>query len=292
MQSSSKNILITGVSTGIGHSLCKTFLERGYAVIGSIRNERDRDRLIADFGKDFHPILFDVRDEQAVNESVQEVKAIIGNSGLGGLINNAGVAISGPLADMSMEDVKYHFEVNVFGLLQVTKAYLPLLGAASGHSVLPGRIVNISSVAGKIASPFLGAYAASKYAVEALSDSLRRELNLYGIKVIVVGPGNVITPIWEKGVQLEKFRRSAFFPAFERFVNYALSEGAKGHSAEYLATSVADIFEKPNPAVRYAIVKDKFKNWTMPRLLSARTLDKMVSKMTGLEPGRVSKVPA
>jgi NAD(P)-dependent dehydrogenase (short-subunit alcohol dehydrogenase family) len=282
MKTSSGFVLVTGVSTGIGNGIAKALLKKGYQVIGSVRSDADKMRLRQTLGNKFHPLVLDVTDEKSVADSVKECEKILGGRGLAGLINNAGVAFGGPIADMSMKDIRFHFEVNVFGLLNVTKAYLPLLGAREHHQDTPGRIINITSVAGKFAAPFLGPYAGSKYAVEGLSDSLRRELLMYGIDVIVVGPGNVITPIWDKGVKTEEFKGSAFYSVYKRFADYAVRESKTGHTADEMGELVANVFADPKPRTRYAFVKGRFKNWTMPRLLPARMIDKMIGKQLGM----------
>src|SRR5919202_51773 len=169
MKPISKTILITGVSTGIGYGAARQFIQRSYTVFGSVRAQADADRLQAELGDQFVPLLFDVTDTEAVASAVQLVTERLTDSGLGGLINNAGIAIGGPLQYQPIDVIRQHFEVNVLGLIQVTQAFLPLLGARDNHPVRPGRIQNISSVNGQIAIPFMGAYVGSKHAVEGMS---------------------------------------------------------------------------------------------------------------------------
>jgi short-subunit dehydrogenase len=282
MKTLSKTVLITGVSTGIGMGTAQQFIRKGYKVIGSVRKDADAERLKKQLGHDFIPIFFDVTDEKQVQLAAVELEKKLSGSGLAGLINNAGIATGGPLTDMSMDTIRQHFEVNVFGLLNVTKAFLPLLGARQGHSVQSGKIINISSVAGKIGVPFLGAYSGSKFAVEGLSESLRKELQLYGIDVLVIGPGNVVTPIWDKSGNVETYKTSAFYNMYKRFYEYIITESKNGYTMDEFGQHVLTIFEKKKPSVRYALVKERMKDWTIPRLLPSRMLDRMLGKAIGL----------
>ena len=136
-----KKVVITGVSSGLGYGLAKELLGRGYKVFGSVRNEADAERVAAEMGKDFRPLLFDVTDSEAVFQAAQEVAAAVGEEGLSGLINNVGVAITGPLSDQPLEEVRVHFETNVIGLVCTTQTFLPLLGATTPQTQPPGRII-------------------------------------------------------------------------------------------------------------------------------------------------------
>ncbi len=284
MKPVSKNILITGVSTGIGYGAAKHFVQRGYTVFGSVRTQPDANRLLAEFGDTFVPLLFDVTDAEAVTAAARFLTEKLVGSGLGGLINNAGIAIGGPLQEQPMDTFRQHFDVNVIGLMQVTQAFLPLLGARANHPVQSGRIQNISSVNGQVAIPFMGAYVGSKYAVEGLSHSLRRELALFGITVVIVGPGAVKTPIWGKGTDISGYTHSAYYPAMQRFLKQVEAAEARGFSVDYLGERIVDIHETPRPAIRYALVPGKFMGWILPRLLPARTLDWVLGRISGLKP--------
>ena len=184
-----KNILITGVSSGIGYATAQALVERGHHVFGSVRRQKDAERVQEELGENFTPLLFDVIDSEAISRAQEQVAEAVGEKGLYALINNAGIVIPGPLKYTPLDEFREHFEVNLFGLLDVTQQFLPLLGASEGSPYPPGRIINISSTSGRVAYPFMGAYASTKHALEALSDSLRRELMLYGVDVIVIQPG-------------------------------------------------------------------------------------------------------
>ncbi|MEQ9404835.1 MAG: SDR family NAD(P)-dependent oxidoreductase [Cyclobacteriaceae bacterium] len=278
----SKNVLITGASTGIGYDLAKVFINSGYKVFGSVRKKEDANRLENELGEGFEPLLFDVTDHKAVDEAASLLTEKIGGEGLGGLINNAGVAVGGPFMDLDMEELRYQFEVNVIGLVKVTQAFLPLLGARDNHPVKPGRILQISSVAGKLSMPFLSPYAGSKHAVEGISQSLRRELQLFGIDVTIIGPGPIKTPIWNKGTGQEqdtKYAHSPFYKSLKIFQDVFVVKAIKrGWSSDKAAKIILGIYEKTNPKTRYSLVPQRFKNWTLPRLLPDRTLDKFVKK--------------
>jgi NAD(P)-dependent dehydrogenase (short-subunit alcohol dehydrogenase family) len=278
----SKNILITGASTGIGFDLCKSFIRAGYTVFGSVRKTADADKLKGELGEQFHPLLFDVTDHEAVDKAAAEMTEKIGHEGLAGLINNAGIALGGPFAHVDIEDFRQQFEVNVIGLVKVTQAFLPLLGMRADHPSSPGKIIMMSSLTGKVAMPFISPYVGSKHALEGIAVSLRRELLLFGIDVIVVGPGAIKTPIWNKGA--DDPRNAAFFKTpwaeslgiFQKV--FVLRSIKKGWNSDVLAEKVLTIFEKNNPKTRYALVPQRFENWTLPRLLPARRLDKMIGK--------------
>ena len=278
----SKNILITGASTGIGFEMAKAFAGAGYQVYGSVRKQADAAKLREEVGENFHPLIFDVTNHLAIDEAAKKLTEKIGEEGLGGLINNAGVAIGGPFMDLDIEEFKHQFDVNVIGLIKVTQAFLPLLGARKNHNSEPGRIIQISSMAGKMSMPFMTPYSGSKHAVEGVSHGLRRELQLYGIDVVIIGLGHTKTPIWNKGAgeeREEKFKNSAFYKPLKIFQGvFVLGAIKAAWPAEVPAEKILHIFENVKPKTRYAMVPQKFKNWTLPRLLSDRKIDKMVKK--------------
>jgi NAD(P)-dependent dehydrogenase (short-subunit alcohol dehydrogenase family) len=194
-----RTVVITGASTGIGHATAKLLLDKGFKVFGSVRKQADAERLRGEFGASFAPLLFDVTDEAAVLAASREVRAALNGETLAGLVNNAGIAVPGPVLELSADEFRRQMDVNVIGPIIATQAFGPLLGADAALKGPKGRIVMISSVAGKNGNPLTPAYAASKHAIEGLSESLRRELMLFGIDVIIIAPGPVKTPIWSKG---------------------------------------------------------------------------------------------
>src|SRR3977135_3582384 len=147
MKPKSKSVLITGSSSGIGYGAARELIHRGYTVFGSVRRQDDASRVKSELGDNFIPLLFDVTDQAAVDRAEIEVRQRLKGQGLGTLINNSGISVSGPVELLTVEEFAYNFEVNVFGAVRVTKAFLPLLGSQKDHPSQPGRIINITSVA-------------------------------------------------------------------------------------------------------------------------------------------------
>ncbi len=276
-----KSILITGASTGIGYACAEAFLKCGYQVFGSVRKKVDAARLEKDLGGAIVPLLFDVTDKDAIHQSVGVVEEKTRGKGLAGLINNAGIAVTGPITLLDVDQYRRQFEINLFGAIEVTKAFLPLLGAAKDSPYPPGKILNMSSVSGAIAFPFMSPYSASKFALEGFSHALRRELLLYGIDVIIIGPGPIKTPIWGKEQGLPKdARQSDYAPALKRFSKRIKKITEQAMEADVMAEKVVKIFEKKRPKVRYAIQNNKFIDYILPRyFIPDRILDKAISKM-------------
>lgn len=281
-----KSVVVTGVSTGIGHATTKVLVGEGFHVFGSVRKSEDGDRLKKEFGERFTPLLFDVTDEAGVKRGAGAVRAALNGETLFGLVNNAGIAVSGPLIEVDPDDFRKQMDVNVTGPLLVTQAFVPLLGADTSLTGSPGRIVNISSISGLRAMPFIGPYAASKFALEGFSEALRRELMLFGIDVIVIGPGAVRTAIWDKvdEVDIARYGNSPYLPILQNFQNIFIEQGRKGLAPEKLGKLILKALTTPGPRVRYAAVKGHFAERTMMRFAPARTLDKIIGKMLDLLP--------
>jgi NAD(P)-dependent dehydrogenase (short-subunit alcohol dehydrogenase family) len=253
-------------------------------VFGSVRKQADGERLQHELGKTFTPLLMDVTDDKGVKAAAALVSERLGGNTLFGLVNNAGIAGGGPLLHQPIEEFRQTLETNLLGPFRVTQAFAPLLGADRARVGKPGRIVQISSVAGKLAFPFLGSYVASKFALVGMSESLRRELLLYGIDVIIVGPGTVKTPIFDKAQQMDlsPYVATDYGQILKGFVEYFLNEGKKGLPASRIGEAVYKALTVRKPRVRYAVVPQKLKNWTLPRALPTRTLDRMIGKQSGL----------
>ena len=280
-----RSIVVTGSSTGIGHAAVKELIARGFRVFGSVRKGADGERLVGEFGANFVPLVFDVTDEAAIGRAASEVRAALAGETLAGLVNNAGIAVAGPLLHLPIEDFRTQIEVNLTGQLMVTQAFAPLLGQDRSLAGGPGRIVMISSVGGQNASPFVGAYSASKFALEGLSESLRRELMIYSIDVIVVGPGAIATPIWEKAdeVDTSQFDNTDYAAPLAAVKTYMLDLGRKGLKPEKVGALIADALTLPNRKVRYAIVPSKVEAFMM-KALPKRMLDRIIGKRLGLLP--------
>lgn len=280
-----QSVVITGVSTGIGYAAAEAMLRHGFRVFGSVRKTEDGERVKEALGENFHPLLFDVTDTAAVHAAAAEVRAQLNGETLAGLVNNAGIAVSGPLLDVPEADYRWQLEVNVVGPFTVSQAFAPLLGVDDSLAGEPGRIVNISSVSGIRAMPFLGPYSASKFALEGYSESLRRELMLYGIDVIVIGPGPVKTAIWDKAddIDMEPYRDSDYLPILERFRKVFLAQGRDGYPAERLGNLIHHALTCSKPKVRYAAVKGRMAEKLAMSVATPRLLDKMVANMLGLK---------
>jgi NAD(P)-dependent dehydrogenase (short-subunit alcohol dehydrogenase family) len=280
-----RSVVITGASTGIGWAAAKLLLDRGFRVFGSVRKQADADRLKTEFGANFTPLLFDVTDEAAVLAAAREVRAALAGETLSGLVNNAGIAVAGPVLELGADQFRHQMDVNVLGPIIATQAFGPLLGADPSLKGPRGRIVMISSVAGKNGNPLISAYAASKHAIEGLSESLRREMMLFGIDVIIVAPGAVKTPIWAKAdeVDISAYKNSPFFPALERIRKFMTQLGETGLPPEKIADAIADALTSAHPKVRYQITPDPMRH-LITAILPKRTVDRIIAKRLGLMP--------
>ncbi len=273
-----RSVLITGASTGIGETCALRLDSAGYRVFAGVRRPPDGERLRAAASERLHWIPLDVTEESQIESAVEVVGNALGGGGLAGLVNNAGIAVGGPLEYLTAASLRRQLEVNVVGLHAVTRAFLPLIRRAKG------RIVHIGSISGRIASPLTGAYAASKHAVEALSDALRLELAPEGIEVSVVEPGQIRTPIWSKG--LAEFETVSDRIPPEGLVRYRpllrvmrqILERAPRHAAppEVVADAVQHALEAAEPHTRYVVGKDAWIRLWLTRLLPDRAMDALV----------------
>jgi NAD(P)-dependent dehydrogenase (short-subunit alcohol dehydrogenase family) len=278
-----QSVVVTGVSTGIGWALTKVLIQHGVRVFGSVRKTQDAERLAKEFGERFVPLLFDVTDEAAVQAAAGQVREQLNGETLLGLVNNAGIAMPGPLIHLPTEDFRRQLEVNLVSVLIVTKAFVPLLGSDRSLRGKPGRILNMSSVSGTIGYPLVGAYAASKHGLEGFSESLRRELMLFGIDVIVIGPGAVATPIWEKAEQMDisSYANTEYVEPARRVREYMLRSGKNVFPAEEVGKVVLRTLTTPRPRVRYAVVRGSFLRRLILRLAPKRVIDNFIARNFG-----------
>jgi len=274
-----KNILITGASTGIGYRTVQLFIEKGYFVLGSVRKQVDADRLKEDFGEKFHPLVFDVCDAEAIKQAAIETERVLAGKGLACLVNNAGFAVNGPLQHMEIKDLHQQFDVNVYGVLRVVQAFLPFLGAQTPAKYPPGKIINISSVSGFVTAPFLGAYAMSKYALESMSDALRRELSIYNIDVIVLQPGAVATEIWDKSKAMDpKYLDTDYEPILKNWKKMVTKTEKNAVPALDVAQKIHSVLVQKNPATRHIIAKKKMIMTLVKHIFPDRFLDRQITK--------------
>lgn len=280
-----QSIVVTGASTGIGWSTVQVLLDRGFRVFGSVRTQADANRLQKDFGENFVPLLLDITDEEKVISAARFVRDELNGGTLTGLVNNAGVVVSGPALELSIDDYRRQMEVNVIGQIIVTQAFTPLLGADQSLKGEPGRIIMIGSASGKHGNSLLSPYSMSKHAIEGYSESIRREFMLFGIDVIVIGPGAVKTPIWAKGdlVDSSRYGSSPFFPALQVMQGYVREVGERGLSPDKIGELVHKALTHPRPRVRYSINPEPFKS-LIAQILPARVLDRILAKRLRLRP--------
>lgn len=269
-----KTVVITGASTGIGRASVEACAAAGWHVFAGVRRTADGDTLTQQVGDRCTPILLDVTKPGEVAACVALVRDRLEGRALAGLVNNAGIAVPGPLEHLPIEQFQKQIDVNVTGVLRVTQALLPLLRGDT-----PGRIVNISSVSGKIAFPLIGAYVASKHALEGLSESMRRELRIHGIAVSIVGPGTIETPIWDKADDhdFSPYADTVYADSIAVLQKEVRNSRRGALPAARVGELVRHILTTRRPKRRYAPVPGKLVNWTIPRLLPARLLDAVIA---------------
>ncbi len=192
-QDETRGVVVTGASTGIGRATALRLDRLGFQVFAGVRKEADGQSLKAEASGRLSPLMLDVTDESSIASAARAVSKVVGERGLAGLVNNAGVTVPGPIEFLPVEDIRRQIDVNVIGQIAVTQAFLLMIRQGRG------RIVNIGSIGGRMATPFLGAYAASKFAMEAITDALRMELRPWKIPVSIIEPGGVDTPLWQRG---------------------------------------------------------------------------------------------
>ena len=273
-----KVIFITGVSSGIGFATADFYLKKGFKVIGVFRNENDCEYFQGTFKENFLGLQLDVTDFTKI-EQIPELLKKQNIISIDALVNNAGIALAGPLEYQKFSEIENMIQINVVAVMKMTQVLIPLLKKAQ-----QGRIVNMSSVSGQNGTPFLGGYCASKHAIEGFSEALRRELNLYGIKVSIVAPGSVNTPIWNKGINVVRnaFDQTEYKNSFEKFFAFVSSEINHALPVEKVVEDIDHALSNPNPNFRYAPVPRKLQNWYLPKLFPLRFYDYLMCKTLGL----------
>jgi NAD(P)-dependent dehydrogenase (short-subunit alcohol dehydrogenase family) len=264
--------LVTGASTGIGEACARHLLSLGFRVFAGVRRQADADRLRK---TGVEPVILDVIDEASIEASSRTV-----GERLAGLVNNAGIAVSGPVEFVPLDEWRRQLEVNVVGQVAVTKAFLPALRAARG------RVVNVSSIGGRIALPLAGPYAASKFALEAISDSLRREVGRFGIQVSVVEPGGVATPIWDKGLEaadsLLEQSRTEVEALYGDLIAAMRAEAERlardGLPPDAVAKVIGDALTARRPRTRYLVGRDAKLRARIAAMLPDRAFDSLVAR--------------
>jgi len=271
-------VLVTGASTGIGEATALHLKELGFDSVGAVRKDEDAERLRA---AGLRTVKLDVTD----GGSIAAARAELGDGSLAGLVNNAGIAVAGPIEFLPLDELRHQLEVNVVGQVAVIQAFLGALRAGRG------RIVNVSSIGGRFALPLVAPYAASKYALEAISDSLRRELYGQGMEVILIEPGGVKTPIWDKSNEMADQIQQQMPPDAERIygkliagVRKATIEIAqdKGIEAREVAETIGRAMTAKRPRTRYLVGTDAKIRGPMAKILPDRLMDRAVAKQLGI----------
>jgi NAD(P)-dependent dehydrogenase (short-subunit alcohol dehydrogenase family) len=279
--------VVTGASSGIGYATVRTLAERGFHVLAGVRSETDAQRLS---GQNVEGVTLDITNPAHVAAIARRIGNDAAGRPLAALVNNAGVALNAPIETLPIEEWRRHFEVNFFGHVAVTQALLPALVAGRG------RVVNISSIGGRVAFPTYGAYAASKFALEAVSDVLRREVGRYGVHVIVIEPGTVNSAMWGKGLtniqevaaafaagasDAEKARYSDLLAAMTKQAEANVRNG-NGVDPARVAAVIADAIQARRPRTRYLVGRDAKLLARITAVLPDRTFDRVVARNLGL----------
>ena len=273
----SGTVLVTGASTGIGEATVVHLRELGLTPLAAVRSDEDAARL---GGQGIRTMRFDVTDADGVATAAAE----LGGEPLSGLVNNAGIAVAAPLEFLPLEQLRRQLETNLVGQVGVTQAFLPALRRGSG------RIVNVSSIGGRVALPLVGAYNISKFGLEAFSDSLRRELRGQGVDVIVIEPGGVKTPIWKKGNELADDLNEDMPPEAERLYGPMIKalrrqtvkiEQESGIPPREVAEVIGHALTASRPRARYLVGRDAKVRGPMAKVLPDRVMDRLIGRALG-----------
>lgn len=277
-----KSVLITGASTGIGRTTALHLDERGWRVFAGVRREEDAASLREAGSEHLVPLMLDVTDAAQIAAAAERIGAEVGTDGLDGLVNNAGIAVPGPLETLPIEDFERQIGVNLTAHVAVTQAMLPAIRSARG------RIVFITSIGGLMAFPMFGAYHAAKFGLEAVGDVFRRELRPWGIKVSIVEPGSIATPIWERGdAEVDPLAERAgeghaelYGEASAAFREVARKTGERGIPPERVAAKIEHAFSARRPRTRYLVGADARGQALVARVLPDRLIDWIVARAT------------
>src|SRR5215211_4734235 len=270
-------VLVTGASTGIGEATALHLRELGFEPVAGVRRDEDAERL---GGQGLRTVRLDVTDEAQIAAARESV----GDGALAGLVNNAGVAVAAPLEFVPLDQLRRQLEVNLIGQVAVTQAFLPALRRAGG------RIVNVGSIGGRVALPLLAPYNASKFALEGLSDSLRRELRAQGVDVVVIEPGGVKTPIWGKGNELADELTAQMPPEGERLYGRLIAnvrketlkiERERGLPPRAVAEVIGRALTADRPRTRYVVGGEAKVRAQLARLLPDRAMDRLIGRALG-----------
>ena len=284
-ENNSKCVFVTGASTGIGKACALHLNELGFCVFAGVRQQIDGEHLLQRSSGGLFPVHLDVTDSDSITAAADTVRANLGNKGLDGLINNAGIAITGPIEFIPVQELRHQFEVNVVGQVAVIQSFLSLLRLERG------RIVNISSFSGQVALPFLGPYASSKFALEAISDALRVELRPWGIFVILIEPGRIDTPIWGKSLAkadeniqaLPPQGKDLYGPIIAKVRESMMDPSRSMLTVEAVAGVVEQALTANKPKPRYAIGRKTSRRILLFKFLPTWLGDWMMASRMGMK---------
>jgi NAD(P)-dependent dehydrogenase (short-subunit alcohol dehydrogenase family) len=279
-----KSVLVTGASTGIGRATALQLDRSGWRVFAGVRKEEDAASLRAAGSERLEPLMLDVTAAGQIAAAAERIGAETGEAGLDGLVNNAGIAVPGPLETLPIEDFKRQIDVNLSAQVAVTQALLPAIRTARG------RIVFITSIGGLMAFPMFGAYHAAKFGLEAVGDVFRQELRPWGISVSVVEPGSIATPIWDRGdAEVDAIAARAgdghvqlYGEAIDAYREVARKTGERGISPDKVATRIEHALSARRPRVRYLVGADARGQAFASRVLPDRLVDWIVARVTGM----------
>ncbi len=277
-------VVVTGASTGIGEACARRLDRMGFHVFAGVRKQADADALKAKSSDRLTPVILDVTDGASIAAAAKQVAAVVDDDGLAGLVNNAGISIAAPLEIVPIDQLRLQFEVNVIGQVAVTQAFLELIRTARG------RVVNIGSVGGRLATPLLGPYDASKFAMEAISDALRVELGPWGIEVVLIEPGSIATPIWDKGQAAADELEAQVSPRAHELYDQSIAPVRKvaremaerGIAPDAVARVVARALTARRPKTRYLVGRDARIQALVASVVPDRPRDWLVRRMLGL----------
>lgn len=277
-----RSVLVTGASTGIGRATALRLDGSGWKVFAGVRKEEDAAELRAAGSERLAPVILDVTVPDQIEAVAARIAAEAGG-GLDGLVNNAGVAVPGPLETLPLEDLRHQLEVNLIAYVAVTQALLEQIRRAEG------RVVFISSIGGRIAFPFGGAYHASKFATEAVGDVFRQELRPWGLRVSIVEPGSIDTPIWDRGqdkateIEAKSPRTELLYGnAIEKFRKVIQDTAERGIPPEKVARAIAHALESSRPKSRYLVGLDAKLQARLKPLIPTPVFDRVVARALGL----------
>jgi NAD(P)-dependent dehydrogenase (short-subunit alcohol dehydrogenase family) len=274
-----KNIFITGVSSGIGKDAVRYLINKGFRVHGSVRKNEDADDMVASYGDAFVPYILDVTVKESIYKARNILKERLEDGRLDVLINNAGVAIPGPLYHVSDTDFENQMKVNLLGVRMVTNALLPLLGYGDFSKEKPGKIINISSVSGLFTTPFNGAYCISKHALECMNDVYRRELLPFGIDVIAIEPGPIKSEIWKKNLgAMDKYQNSPYKDILQKADKMIKNAEMSALPVETVSKKIFSIIEDRKPSTRNLVHRKKWLFLILAKFVPDRVADRLIWK--------------